>query len=138
MRRLHHERTQLNDQLATLRRDGRAPIDEFAHIQREYERVNAKIRHKRAQLTHDVANQILVLALVYDVDAIVYEDLRSLSPPSDEGTLSWKLSSWARRTIIENIEYRAECIGIDVERVYPRGTSRSCPRCGATGITWAR
>ncbi len=97
--------------------------------------MNNKIRHKREQLTHDVANQVLALALLYDVDAIVHEDLRSLSPPSDEGTLSWELSSWARRDIIENIKYRAECAGIGVERVYPEGTSRSCPRCGSAGHT---
>jgi IS605 OrfB family transposase len=135
MRRLHRERTRLNDRLAALRRAGRAHTDEFAHIQSEYERVNNKIRHKREQLTQDVANQVLALALLYDVDAIVHEDLRSLSPPSDEGALSWELSSWARRDIIENIEYRADCAGIAVERVYPEGTSRSCPRCGSTGHT---
>ena len=135
MRRLHRERTRLNDRLSALRRDGRSHTDEFAHIHSEYERVNAKIRHKREQLTHDVANQVLALALAYDVDAIVHEDLRSLSPPRNESTLSWELSSWARRDIIENIEYRADCAGLAVERVFPQGTSRSCPRCGSTGHT---
>lgn len=43
MQRIHRERTRLNDRLATLRRDGRAYTDEFAHVQSEYERVNAKI-----------------------------------------------------------------------------------------------
>jgi IS605 OrfB family transposase len=135
MRRLHRERTRLNDRLAELRRSGSAHTDKFAHAQSEYERVNNKIQHKREQLTHDVANQVLALALTHNVDAIVHEDLRSLSPPRGEGTLSWELSSWARRDIIENIEYRAECVGLAVERVYPQGTSRSCPRCGATGHT---
>ena len=135
MQRLHQERTRLNDRLAALRRDGRSHTDEFTHIHSEYERVNSKIRHKREQLTHDIANQVVALALAYDVDAIVHEDLRSLSPPSDEGTLSWELSSWARRDIIEKIEYRADCAGLAVERVYPQGTSRSCPRCGSTGHT---
>ena len=135
MRRLHRERTRLNDRLSELRRDGHAHTDEFGHIQSEYERVNNKIRHKREQLTHDVANQVLALALLYDVDAIVHEDLRSLSPPSGEGALSWELSSWARRDIIENIEYRAGGAGVAVERVYPQATSRSCPRCGSTGHT---
>ena len=135
MRRLHRERTRLNDRLSALRRDGRSHTDEFAHIHSEYERVNAKIQHKREQLTHDVANQVLALALAYDVDAIVHEDLRSLSPPRNESTLSWELSSWARRDIIENIEYLADCAGPAVERVFPQGTSRSCPRCGSTGHT---
>ncbi len=135
MRRLHRERTRLNDRLAAVRRAGRAHTDEFAHIQSEYERVNNKIRHRREQLAHDIANQVLALALLYDVDAIVHEDLRSLSPPREQGTLSWELSSWARRDIIENIEYRAASAGVVVERVYPGGTSRSCPRCGATGHT---
>ncbi len=43
--------------------------------------------------------------------------------------------SWARRDIIEDIEYRAENASLAVERVYPKGTSRSCPRCRSTGHT---
>lgn len=135
MHRLHRERTRLNDRLAALRRQGRAHTDVFAHVQSEYERVNNKLQHKREQLTHDIANQIVALAVVYDVDAIVHEDLRSLSPPGNEGRLSWELSSWARRAIIEHIEYRAECAGIHTARVYPARTSRSCPRCGSAGHT---
>jgi putative transposase len=135
MCRLHRERQRLNDRLAELRRTGHDHTDTFGHMQSEYERVNNKIQHKREQLIHDVANQILALALVYDVDAIVHEDLRSLSPPRGNGILSWELSSWARREIIEKIEYRAECAGVAVAEVSPRGTSRSCPRCGSTGHT---
>ena len=136
MRRLHRERKRLNSLLAELRRDGRSHTDEFARLQSEYERVNNKITNKRDQLTHDVANQVLALALLHGVDAIVHEDLRSLSVPSGEDTLSWELSSWARREIIENIEYRAACAGLAVERVPPQETSRSCPRCGSTGSTY--
>jgi putative transposase len=135
MRRLHRERQRLNARLAELRRNGRDYTDEFKRVQAEYGRVNTKIQHKREQLVHDVANQVAALALVYDVDAVVHEDLRSLSPPSGEGGLSWELSSWARREIVEKIEYRCEYVGVDVERVYPQGTSRVCPRCGSTGHT---
>jgi IS605 OrfB family transposase len=135
MKRLNRERNQLNSKLAYLRREGRDPTDSFRHVQAEYERVNNKIRHKREQLVHDVANQVLALALVYDVDAIVHEDLRSLSPPRGEGQLSWELSSWARREIISKIEYRADIAGLHVEKVHPGNTSRSCPRCGSTGHT---
>ena len=135
MRNLARERNQLNSKLAYLRREGRDHTDSFRHVQVEYERVNNKIRHKREQLVHDVANQVLALALVYDVDAIVHEDLRSLSPPRGEGQLSWELSSWARREILSKIEYRADIAGLHVKRVHPGNTSRSCPRCGATGHT---
>ena len=135
MGRLHRERQRLNNRLAGLRRSGRDYSEEFTTIQAEYERVNNKIQHKREQLVHDVANQVAALALVYDVDAVVHEDLRSLSPPRGEGELSWKLSSWARHEIVEKIEYRCEYVGVEVERVYPHGTSRSCPRCGSTGHT---
>ncbi|MCL9818520.1 transposase [Natronocalculus amylovorans] len=135
MRNLARERNQLNSKLASLRRNGRDHTDSFTQVHAEYRRVNNKIRHKREQLVHDVANQVLALALVYDVDAIVHEDLRSLSPPRGEGQLSWELSSWARRDIISKIEYRADIAGLHVERVHPGNTSRSCPRCGATGHT---
>jgi len=135
MRNLARERNHLNSKLAYLRRDGRDHTESFKQVQAEYERVNNKIRHKREQLVHDVANQVLALAVVYDVDAIVHEDLRSLSPPRGEGQLSWELSSWARRDIISKIEYRADIAGLHVERVRPGNTSRSCPRCGSTGHT---
>jgi len=135
MQNLARERNQLNSKLAYLRRGGRDHTDSFTQVQAEYERVNNKIRHKREQLVHDVANQVLALALVYDVDAIVHEDLRSLSPPRGEGQLSWELSSWARREIISKIEYRADIAGLYVDKVRPGNTSRSCPRCGATGHT---
>jgi IS605 OrfB family transposase len=72
---------------------------------------------------------------VYDVDTIVHEDLRSLSPPRGEGQLSWELSSWARREIISKIEYCAAIAGLHVKRVRPGNTSRSGPRCGASGHT---
>jgi len=135
MRNLAWERDQLNSKLAYLRRNGRDHTDSFEHIQAEYERVNNKIRHKREQLVHDVANQVLALALLYEVDAIVHEDLRSLSPPRGEGQLSWELSSWARREIISKIQYRADLAGLHVRKVRPGNTSRSCPRCGSTGHT---
>ena len=135
MRNLARERNELNSKLASLRRDGRDHTDSFKKIQAEYGRVNNKIRHKREQLVHDVANHVLALALVYDVDAIVHEDLRSLSPPRGDGQLSWELSSWARREIISKITYRADIAGLHVKRVRPRNTSRECPRCGATGHT---
>jgi IS605 OrfB family transposase len=135
MQNLARERNQLNSKLAYLRRQGRDHTDSFTQTHAEYERVNNKIRHKREQLVHDVANQVLALALVYDVDGIVHEDLRSLSPPRGEGQLSRELSSWARSEIISKIEYRAEIAGLHVEKVHPGNTSRSCPRCGATGHT---
>jgi putative transposase len=135
MRDLARERNQLNSKLAYFRRQGRDHTDSFKQVQAEFERVNNKIVNKREQLVHDVANQVLALALVYDVDAIVHEDLRSLSPPRGEGQLSWELSSWARREIISKIEYRADIAGLHVKRVRPGNTSRSCPRCGSTGHT---
>jgi putative transposase len=135
MQRLHRERTQLNNQLSHLRRQGRDHTDRFKSVQAEYERINNKITNKREQLVHDVSNQVLALALVYAVDVIVHEDLRSLSPPRGEGQLSWELSSWARRDIISKIEYRANIAGIHIENMFPQSTSRSCPRCGSTGHT---
>jgi IS605 OrfB family transposase len=135
MQNLACERNQLNSKLSYLRREGRDHTDSFKQVHAEYKRVNNKIRHKREQLVHNVANQVLALALVYDVDAIIHEDLRSLSPPRGEGQLSWELSSWARQEVISKIKYRADIAGLHVEKVRPGNTSRSCPRCGATGHT---
>ncbi|MFH5802305.1 transposase [Haladaptatus sp. CMAA 1911] len=126
MQNLARERNQLNSKLAYLRRQGRDHTESFTHVQTEYERVNNKIRHKREQLVHDVANQVLALALVYDVDTIVHEDLRSLSPPRGEGQLSWELSSWARREI--------NVLGV-ARRVTPRSRPTTSMRYGTVGTS---
>lgn len=132
---LKRKRDGVNNALRRLRAHGRGDTDRFDHLFEEYTQTQATLSNARDQLVRDVANQVLALAVVYDVDAIAHEDLRSISPLQGEGELSWRLSSWTRRDIIEKIEYRATLVGIGVERVWPRDTSRTCPRCGSTGHT---
>jgi len=41
-----------------------------------------------------------------------------------------RLSSWPRRELHRQLEYKAEEQGVPVIKVDPRNTSKSCPRCG--------
>ena len=93
-----------------------------------------KIRRIIRQIQHYVSTTIVRLALVFDADIIVFEDLRSYKPPSDRGELSWVLSTAFMRLIIELTRYKALRHGIRTALVDPRNTSHFCPRCGGHGF----
>jgi len=44
--------------------------------------------------------------------------------------LNYRLSTFSHRKVIENLDYKVFGAGLEVLRVDPRGTSRTCPRCG--------
>lgn len=135
MRRLYYERNDLNSKLGNLRKHGLAHTHEFKHLQAEYKRTQNKLNHKREQLQHSVANQLLSLAIYYEVDAVVFENLGGLEAPRGHKTTSWIISSWARGMLKDKVEYRGKIAGIGVEFVPAWGTSRTCPRCGERGET---
>lgn len=125
----------LNDRLSQLREQGTAHTDRFDHLLSEYRRVRRKERRLREQIQHDVANELVWLAVEYGCSEIVFESLAGLENSATSGVTAWSISSWARGSLLDNVEYRAELVGIEVETVNPWGTSRHCPRCGDHGET---
>jgi IS605 OrfB family transposase len=133
--RLKSEAESLNDRLATLRENGQAHTDRFKHLQSEYKHKRTKEQRLRKQIQHDVANQIVWLAIENKCETIVFESLGQLDSGNTNSTVAWSISSWARGELLDLVEYKAELVGINVETINPWGTSRYCPRCSEKGET---
>jgi len=77
---------------------------------------------------HQASNAIVAEALRYDCDVIVFENLTHIRART---RASWG-HRWAFRTLYEQVEYKAEAIGLTVKQVPPRNTSKRCGECGFT------
>ena len=125
----------INDRLAELRRQGKAQTERFDHLLCEYRQTRRKERRLREQIQHDVANQLVWLAVENGCETIVFESLGQLDAGDTSGAVAWSISSWARGELLDYVEYKAGLLGIDVTTVNPWGTSRYCPRCSERGHT---
>ena len=125
----------INDRLAELRRQAKAHTERFNHLLSEYRQTRLKERRLREQIQHDVANQLVWLAMEYGCETIVFESLGQLDAGDASGAVAWSISSWARGELLDYVEYKTKMVGIDFETVNPWGTSRHCPRCGEEGRT---
>nr|WP_303648779.1 transposase [Haloarchaeobius litoreus] len=86
-----------------------------------------QLRYVRDVL-HNAANEIVGEARRYDCDVIALEDLTEIRTQT---RAAWG-HRWAFRTLSEYVAYKAEAVGIAVERVEPANTSRRCVECGFT------
>ena len=120
---------------------------ELTHNLREFEKVRAglqqtgtrsahrtleqssgrELRYVRDVL-HRASNAIVDEALRYDCDVIAFEDLRHIR---DRTGASWG-HKWAFRTLYEQVEYKAEAVGVSVKQVGSAYTSKRCAECGFT------
>lgn len=93
----------INGRLAELRRQGKAHTERFAHLLSEFRQTWPKERRLRKQLQHDVATQLVWLAVEHGREAIVFELLARLThrrrvggsrgrSPRGHGATCW--SSW--------------------------------------------
>ena len=133
--RLKSEAESLNDRLAEIRENGQAHTDRFKHLQSEYKHKRTKERRLRKQIQHDIANQLVWIAIENKCETIVFESLGQLDSGDTNGNVAWSVSSWARGELLELVQYKAELVGIDIATVNPWGTSRYCPRCDEKGET---
>jgi putative transposase len=133
--RVNADAQAINDRLAELRRQGNAHTDRFDHLLSEYRQTRQKERRLRGQIQHDVANQLVWLAVEQSCETIVFESLGQIDAPETSGSVAWSISSWARGELLEHVEYKAGLVEIEFETVNPWGTSRYCPRCGERGRT---
>jgi len=63
--------------------------------------------------------------------AIALEDLTLHGAGTRSRRLNRRLSSWPRREIHRQIEYKAALAGVPIIKVNPAWTSKTCPVCGA-------
>ena len=120
---------------------------ELTHDLREFEKVRAglqqtgtrsahrtleqlsgrRLRYIRDVL-HRASNAIVDEALRYECDVIAFEDLTHIR---ERTGASWG-HKWAFRTLYEQVEYKAEAVGISVKQVGSAYTSKRCAECGFT------
>ncbi|PSQ39002.1 transposase [Halobacteriales archaeon SW_5_70_135] len=120
---------------------------ELTHTLREFEKVRAGLQqtgtrsaHRTLEqssgrerryvrdVLHRASNAIVNEALRYDCDIIAFEDLTHIR---ERTGASWG-HRWAFRTLYEQVEYKAEAVGIAVKQVGSAYTSKRCAECGFT------
>jgi IS605 OrfB family transposase len=116
------------------------------HRRREFERVRGDLQacgsrsaHRTLEavsgredefvkhVLHSVANGIVAEARRFDCDGIVFEELSGIR--SRLPNAAWH-AEWAFERLYDYVEYKAEAVGLFVDTVDPRNTSRRCAECG--------
>ncbi len=87
-------------------------------------------RNRVVQRLHWVS-KALVAAAKAKRSAIVLEDFTLHGAGGRSRRMNRRLSSWPRREIHRQIEYKAALAGVPVIKVNPAWTSKTCPVCGA-------
>jgi len=134
--RLRQQISALTAKKSRLRKRDRAPVQaEIDACWRKYRAVNEA-------LAHFAANLLIVFALLFDCNLIAGEWLKTLkarrgrrSRGRKQRSLNWKVNTTIREVIWAKLEYKAKRFGLRTRRVWPRGTSHECPRCGRPGVT---
>lgn len=112
----------------------------FADVRRRYQRHNrmdkvkamrGKERRWMRDINHKISRQLVDLANEYDNPVIVFERLDGIRYRTrGSKRFNRMMSSWAFRQLVDFVQYKAEREGIPVVFVDPRGTSKTCHKCG--------
>lgn len=92
-------------------------------------------RHEAAvteQMLHVASKALVAYAVDCNARKIVFEDLTNIRDDSlSKGKdLRSKINRWPYASFQFKTKYKAEAVGIEIEYVSPKDTSRGCPRCG--------
>jgi len=90
-------------------------------------------RHRRrvAQATHEAARAVVDFAVKERIGTLVVGDPRGLLKRDSGRRQNLAVNNWRPGQMIAALADKAALAGIDVELVDERGTSSTCPRCGA-------
>ena len=81
--------------------------------------------------SHTISKRIVEITAHYPNPVIVLECLDGIrNRVRASRRFNRMMASWAFRQLVSFIEYKAECRGIPVVFVDPRGTSKTCCKCG--------
>ncbi len=99
--------------------------------------------HKRGnqirQALHALANDIVNYCLDRDIQIIVLGKLthiRQKKVHGDKG--NQKLHTWSFKQLAQTLRYKAEAVGIQIEEVSERNSSKCCSTCGKKGARCKR
>src|SRR2546427_5422077 len=99
-------------------------------LRRLLNREGQRERHRIRQRLHRISKRLVQFAESRRA-AIVLEDLTLHGAGGRSRRMNRRLSSWRRREIHRQIEYKAALAGVPVIKVNPAWTSKTCPDCGA-------
>jgi putative transposase len=113
----------------------------LAGWQREIARGWRKYHARNRDLAHLAANVLLLLAAAHGCSFIAGESLKTLkSAGRGRDTRgrwrNWRNNSQIRGELWRVLKYKGFLAGIRLEWQRPRGTSHTCPRCGAKAETY--
>jgi putative transposase len=100
-------------------------------------RLSGKIKNLQSYINHCIAKELVLMAKERRC-GIAIENLKGLRKGKVGKRHRKRLHKWAYRDLIDKIVYKAKLHGVPVVFVNPKGTSRTCSRCGAKGIIKGR
>lgn len=134
--RLRQQIDVLKAKKAKLKKESRA------RVQAEIDAGWRKYRATNEALAHCASNLLIIFALLFDCNLIAGEWLKTLKARKKKGgnhrklrTLNWKVNTTIREAIWNKLEYKVKRFSIETRRLWPRGSSHECPRCGGPGVT---
>lgn len=89
-------------------------------------KVGDKYNRFKDTYNHKISRYIINLALKYKVKTIQMEDLSGFSEYQNESLLK----NWSYYDLQNKIQYKANEVGIDVNFINPKYTSKRCSMCG--------
>ena len=110
-------------------------------VQAEIDACWRKYNATQEALAHFAANLLLTYALIFNCNLIAGEWLKTLKArqkkraPRKVRTINWKINTTIREMIWKKLNYKAKRFALETKKVWPRGTSHQCPRCGKPGVT---
>jgi len=106
-------------------------------VWRVLKRFSGKVKNKQSYINHCIAKELVLMAKMWRY-GIAIENLKGLRRGRVGKRHRKRLHKWAYRDLIDKIVYKAKLHGIPVVFVNPKGTSRTCSRCGAKGVVRGR
>jgi len=104
---------------------------------RVLKRKSKEVKNKTRYVNHTVAKELVLMAKERRY-GIAIENLKGLRHGKVGKRHRKRLHKWAYRDLINKIVYKAKLHGVPVMFVNPKGTSRTCSRCGAKGRVKSR
>jgi len=106
-------------------------------VWRVLKRFSGKVKNKQSYINHCIAKELVLMAKERRY-GIAIENLKGLRRGKVGKRHRKRLHKWAYRDLINKIIYKAKLHGVPVVFVNPKGTSRTCSRCGAKGVVKGR
>ena len=120
---LNHERREFEKRRGELQQTG----SRSAHL--TFHRIGDRFGRWSEDYLHRCSKEIVAEADRHDCTHIAFEDLEQIRDRISDGK---KFQQWAFGALQEQVENKAQMVGIVVEKVEPAYTSQQCSRCGCT------